>query len=103
MWTLHSGATYALTHFFKGKEGNSLNGYVRTANDVLFNPEGTVERVKAEYERQIKAEDGGDQEGLDGERALARIEDVSTEVQTKAEQFEEREEALRERFQKAMS
>lgn len=21
MWTLHSGATYALTHFFKGKEG----------------------------------------------------------------------------------
>ena len=65
MWTLHSGATYALTHFFKGKEGNSLDGYVRTANDVLFNPEGTVERVKAEYERQIEARDGRDQEGLD--------------------------------------
>jgi len=26
MWTLHSGATYALTHFFKGKEGNALDG-----------------------------------------------------------------------------
>jgi len=101
MWSLHSGATYALTHFFKGKEGNSLDGYARTANDLLFNPEGAVERVKSEYERQIKAEDGGDQEGLKGERALARIEDVSMEVQAKAEQFEEREETLRERFKQA--
>jgi len=98
MWTLHSGATYALTHFFKGKEGNSLDSYVRTANDVLFNPEGTVERVKAEYERQIEAGDGGGQEGLDGERALARIESVSAEVQEKAVEFEEREEVLRERL-----
>ena len=98
MWTLHSGATYALTYFLKGKEGNSLDGYVRTANDVLFYPEGTVERVRAEYERQIEAGDGGDQEGLDGERALARIEDVSTQVQVKEEQFEESEETLRQRF-----
>ena len=98
MWTLPSGATYALTHFFKGKERNSLNGYVRTANDVLFNSEGTVERVKAEYERQIDAEDGRDQEGLNGERALARIEDVSMEVQAKTEQLEEREETLRQRW-----
>jgi len=65
---------------------------------VLFNPEWTVERVKAEYEHQIEAEGGRDQEGLDGERALARIEDVSTEVQAKGEQFEEREAVLRERF-----
>jgi hypothetical protein len=43
---------------------------VRTTDDVLYNPERTVERVKAEYERQIDAEDGRDQEGLDGERAL---------------------------------
>ncbi|MDL0127754.1 hypothetical protein PNP84_06370 [Halobacterium salinarum] len=27
MWTLHSGATYALTHFFQGKEGASLDQY----------------------------------------------------------------------------
>jgi hypothetical protein len=57
-----------------------------------------VERVKAEYKRQI--EDGGDQEVLDGERAPARIEDVSTEVQTKAAQFEERAATLRDRFKK---
>lgn len=31
MWTLHSGAKYALTHFFQGKEGASLDGYVRMA------------------------------------------------------------------------
>ena len=60
-----------------------------------------MERVKTEYERQIEAEDGVDQEGLDGERALARIKDVSTEVQAKAEQFEEREVALRQRFSQA--
>ncbi len=41
LWTLHSGATYALTHFFRGGEGGSLDGYVRTANDILFNPEDT--------------------------------------------------------------
>ena len=46
MWTLHSGATYALTHFFQGKEGASLDQYVRVANDILFNPEGTIERVE---------------------------------------------------------
>ncbi len=33
MWTLHSGATYALTHFFQGKEGA-----VRIANDILLIP-----------------------------------------------------------------
>ena len=60
MWTLHSGATYALTHFFKGKEGSSLDGFVRTANDVLFNPEGTVERAREEYERQVETGDDGD-------------------------------------------
>jgi hypothetical protein len=101
MWTLHSGATYALTHFFKGKEGNSLDGYVRTANDVLFNPEGTVERVKAEYEQQIEADDDHTQGGLDGEQAIARIENISKEVQARAAQFEEREEALRDRLKQA--
>jgi len=50
MSTLHSDATYALTHFFQGKEGASLAGYVRTANDILFNPEGTIERVERAYD-----------------------------------------------------
>ena len=104
MWTLHSGATYALTHFFQGKEGASLDGYVRTANDILFNPEGTIERVERAYEEQLEADgDDGSQASLAGERALASIERVSDDLQEKVEQFEEREDALRERFQEAMA
>jgi len=103
MWRLHSGATYALTHFFQGKEGASLDGYVRTANDILFNPEGTIERVKRAYEEELEAdEDDGSQASLAGERALASIERVSDDLQEKVDQFEEREDALRERFQDAM-
>ncbi|KOX95436.1 hypothetical protein [Halorubrum tropicale] len=104
MWTLHSGATYALTHFFQGKEGASLDQYVRIANDILFNPEGTIERVEQAYEQQLEADgDDGAQASLDGERALATIERVSDELQEKVEQFEEREDALRERLQEAMA
>ena len=104
MWTLHSGTTYALTHFFQGKEGASLDGYVRTANDILFNPEGTIERVERAYEEQLEADgDDGSQASLAGEQALASIERVSDDLQEKVDQFEEREDALRERFQEAMS
>jgi hypothetical protein len=55
--------------------------------------------VKAEYERQIDGGDVGDQEGLDGERALASIDAVSDDVREKAKRFERRETALRQRFQ----
>jgi hypothetical protein len=100
MWTLHSGATYALTHFFQGKEGTSLDQYVRVANDILFNPEGTIARVEQAYEQQLDAEDDdGAQSSLAGERALASIERLSEDLQANVEQFEEREDALRERFQ----
>ncbi|MDF9748191.1 hypothetical protein [Natrinema salsiterrestre] len=100
MWTLHSGATYALTHFFQGKEGASLDQYVRVANDILFNPEGTIERVEQAYEQQLDTEDGdGSQSSLAGERALASIERVNEDLQANVEQFEAREEVLRERFQ----
>jgi len=102
MWTLHSGATYALTHFFRGKEGDSLDSYVRMANDILFNPDGTLERVEREYEQQAEAETNGDgQTGLESQVALAQIEQVSDSVREKAETFEEREAELRERFAEA--
>jgi len=105
MWTLHSGATYALTHFFKGKEGAALDGYVRTANDILFNPEGTIDTVEETYEQQLETDDSdvnGSQSSLSGERALASIERVSDDLEQKVEQFEDREDALRDRFQDAM-
>ena len=62
----------SLSHDFQGKEGASLDQYVRIADDILFNPEGTIERV-------------------------------SEDLQEKVDQFEEREDALRERFQEAMN
>ena len=99
MWTLHSGVTYALTHFFRGKEGDALDGYVRTANDILFNPDGTLERVEREYEQQAESETDADgQTGLESQVALTQIEQVSEDVREKAETFEEREAMLRERF-----
>ncbi len=104
MWTLHSGATYALTHFFQGREGAFLDQYVRIANDILFNPEGTIKCVEQAYEKQLEANnDDGSQMTIDGERALASIERISDNLQEKVEQFEEREDELRERFQDAMA
>jgi hypothetical protein len=90
-----------LTHFFQGKEGTSLDGYVRTANDILFNPEGTIERVERAYEEQLEADEDGSQTSLAGERALASIERVSEDLQQEVDQFEEREDVLRERIQDA--
>jgi hypothetical protein len=99
MWTLHSGATYALTHHFRGKEGSALDGYVRTANDILFNPEATIDRVEQTYEERAAEETDGDgQTGLESQTALAQIEQVSQDVRAKADQFEEREATLRKRF-----
>jgi len=100
MWTLHSGATHALTHFFRGKEGSSLDGYVRLANDILFNPEATLERVETEYEQRMETErDGDDQQSLGEASGLAQIERVGEDIHDRVDQFESREEALRERFQ----
>jgi hypothetical protein len=98
MWTLHSGATHALTHFFRGREGSSLDGYVRSANDILFNPESTLDRVERSYERRAEAETDGDQTGLESQIALAQLERVGEDVREKATTFEAREEQLRERF-----
>lgn len=99
MWTLHSGATYALSHHFRGKEGTSLDRYVRVANDVLFNPTAAIERVEQAYEQQVASDDDTGAEGSADERGLARVEQVSTSLQAAVEQFESREDALRERLQ----
>ena len=70
------------------------------ANDILFNPEGTIERVERAYEEQLETDDDdGPQASLAGERTLASIERVSEDLQANVEQFEAREDALRKRFQ----
>jgi len=99
MWMLHSGATHALTHFYSGKEGAALDRYVRTANDVLFNPQATLERITDAYEQEATAAtDDNGQTGLDSQVALAQIEHVEQDIHEKAAQFEDREATLRERF-----
>jgi hypothetical protein len=100
LWTLHSGATHALTHFYRGREGSALDRYVRVANDLLFNPEATIETVETTYEREAAAETTGDgQTGLASQVALAQLERVGQDIRAKAEQFETREAALRGRFE----
>jgi hypothetical protein len=98
LWTLHSGATHALTHGFRGREGSSLDGYVRAANDLLFNPEVVLGRVTSTYERRASEDTRGGQTGLESQLALAQLERVRSDVQEKASTFEAREARLRERF-----
>jgi hypothetical protein len=99
MWTLHSGATYALTHFFTGREGAALDRYVRAANDILFNPEVTIETVTQTYAEWAASEtDGIGQTGLESQLALAQLERVGQEIGEKATQFQARAETLRERL-----
>jgi len=100
MWTLHSGATYALTHCFQGKEGSTLDRYVRTANDILFNPEATIDTVETAYEQRATDEDD-EQTDLETQATLAHLERVSADIREKAAQFDDRAATLRERFETA--
>ncbi len=63
LWVLHSGTTYALTHQFRGGDGSALQEYTRLANDLLFNPEVTIDRVETAHERETEV-DSEDQQSL---------------------------------------
>ena len=86
-----------------GKAGSALQRYTRLANDLLFNPEASIERVTQAYEQQPDADrdGGGDQRSLSEATGLAQVEQVSTEIRDLADQFEEREAQLRARFETA--
>ena len=83
---------------FRGREGSALDGYVRTANDIPFTPDRILDRVERTYERQADEETADGQTGIESQVALAQIERVSEDIRQKADAFESREEALRERF-----
>jgi hypothetical protein len=69
------------------------------ANDLLFNPEATIDRVEAAYERQLEADgDGEAQQSLGGSAGRVRLEQVREGLATKADLFEQREERLGGRF-----
>ncbi|WP_390215223.1 hypothetical protein [Halobaculum halobium] len=99
MWTLHSGATYALTHFFTGGDGVALDRYVTTANDILFNPSATLDVVERSFERRAaEARETNGQTDLESQVALAQLERVGEDIHSNARRFEEREAELRSRF-----
>ena len=86
-WTLHSGATYALTHHFTGREGAAFDAYVRAANDLLFNPSVAVEEV--EIAAKTVAADGEAPTA-----ARVAIERAEPSLAEKAGQFRSREATL---------
>jgi hypothetical protein len=54
----------------------SFDQYVRIANDVLFNPEGTIERVEQAYEEHLEAdeaESGSQSDGAEGKDAMSPV------------------------------
>lgn len=100
LWTLYSGGTYALSHFYRGREGNTLDAHSRTINDLLMNPAVSVSRIKDAYiTREANRDD--EQDSLDAEglkAATADIEKLETSVQQKADEYNERQEQIRQRL-----
>ncbi len=91
LWALHSGATYALTHQFRGREGTTLDRYVRAANDLLFNPEQSIDRIIEAYERQQTAPSDTDPgAGPPADR-------LRSELERQVAEFERRQSELRSR------
>jgi hypothetical protein len=90
-WTIHRGATYAISHEARGEvgSGSAVDRYNRIANDMLANPAGMADQIEAEYETAHEettlAEEGG------GE---VEIGSAFESVKEKREQYEEREEQI---------
>ena len=72
-----------------------LDRHVRVANDVLFNPKATVERLDRAFEERVEVEG---QEGLDGSSGVAVVERIGESIRERVARFEAREETLRERL-----
>ena len=90
-WTLHRGATYAISHEARGEvgSGSAIDQYNRVANDMLMNPAATADEVErafeAEHEETTLAEEGGGQ---------ATVGAAFESVRDKRDQYEEREEQI---------
>lgn len=114
MWDLHSGATYAVTHFARGNEQN-VEEKNRMANDLLMNPSVAIERVEEEYQEQQAVPD--DQQRLDGsgdgsgdqsagvpegdaeyQYQRGDLTNLSASLSEKREQYETRENEIKELF-----
>lgn len=97
LWAAHSGATYAITHDFRGGENGAIEGYVRTANDMVQNPQMVVTEVEVAYERREhqRQQDGESNEGeLDS--GLAQINRLEQSIEDRKAEFEQNTEQMRE-------
>jgi len=97
MWELHSGATYALTHDYRGGENTgTMNEYVQAANDMLMNPSQSIGTVERTYSQRLarQADDNVEQGALDGHKASAVVAEFRETVEEKRDQFETRQEEL---------
>jgi hypothetical protein len=97
MTDVWDGATYALTHHYRGGENTSrANELIDTANDFIYNPSLAVDQVEEQHMRMLVGQSEDSEAELREEGAAAQIADLSASVQQKADEFESRNEELRE-------
>ena len=90
-WTLHRGATYAISHEARGEvgSGSAIDQYNRVANEMLMNPAGMADTVEEAYEAdqddETLAEHGG---------GVASVSTAFESVREKRDSYEEREEQI---------
>lgn len=96
MWELHSGATYALTHEYRGTENSSrMNELTQVANDMLFNPTASIGTVDRVYSNRLSMQsEEGEQSTLEGQKASAVVSSFRESIEDQREQFETRQEEL---------
>lgn len=91
-WTLHRGATFAVSHHARGDvgSGSAIDRYNRLANDMLMNPAETADSVEREFEAQTE------QTSLDDEGGgQAEIASAFESVRERRDAYESREEEIR--------
>ena len=90
-WTIHRGATYAISHEARGEvgTGGAIERYNRIANDMLMNPAQTADGVEQAYEESHEDETLADHGG-----GQATVANAFESVREKRERYEEREEQI---------
>jgi len=96
MTALWDGATYAMTHHYQGGENTArAQQLIDSANDMVTNPTMVMGEVSREHTRRLESGSESQQKDLDGQQAHANIEQFTESVQQKADEFESRNEELR--------
>lgn len=96
LWAAHSGATYAVTHDFRGGESGAIENYVRTANDMVQNPNMVVSEVEAAYERRERQRAEENDEDVDLSEGQAQIQQLEQDIESRKSEFQQNTEEMRE-------